>query len=125
MNPGGIIIGGVCLYLFYVSYYGKRKHINRNIWQIYIFIPLGMLFIVISFLSPIIANIGFYLGIATLIWLSLSVIIYHYKNNMLWMKYSKTTRKIFFVLIFIIKSIFILWFIFKAFILWFGGIYLK
>lgn len=96
MNPGGIIIGAVCFYLFYGSYYGKRKHINRNIWQIYLFIPLGILFVVISFLSPVIANIGFELGIATLVWMSLAVLTYYYKINMVWTSYSKRVRTLFF-----------------------------
>lgn len=103
MNPGGIIIGAVCFYLFYGSYYGKRKHINRNIWQIYLFIPLGILFVAISFLSPVIANVGFELGIATLVWMSLAVLTYYYKINMVWTSYSKRVRTLFFILIFIFK----------------------
>ncbi|WP_295234798.1 hypothetical protein [Veillonella sp.] len=125
MNPGGIIIGAICFFLFYGFRYGKRKHINRNIWQIYLFIPLGILFVVISFLSPVIANIGFELGLAILLGLSLSIFTYYYKINMLWTNYSRKVRILFFICMYILNIAFILWFVFRAFIWWFGGIYLE
>lgn len=90
-----------------------------------LFIPLGILFVAISFLSPVIANVGFELGIATLVWVSLAVLTYYYKINMVWTSYSKRVRTLFFILIFIFKIVSILWFVFRAFVWWFGGIYFE
>lgn len=125
MNFGGFLISIGCFLMFYAALTGERKEILKKIWQTYLFAFLGIWFIVISFLPPIPANIGFELGVGMMLYACFSVIIYFYRINLMWIKYSSTMRKIFYIGLYILRIMVILWYIFRAFIWWFGGIYLR
>lgn len=121
INPGGFFIAISCFLIFYYSRRGERKNINKKIWYTFLFLPLGIVFIMASLLSlSYIGDVLFEFGLGILGWTCFSIIIRYYKLGMVWNKYSRNIRRLFYVICHILRVFIIILYGFKVYIIFYS-----
>lgn len=121
INPGGLFIAISCFLAFYYSIYGEQKEINRKIWHVFLFIPIGIIFIFASLMS--LSNVGkalFEFGAGLLGWTWFSIIIQYYKLGRLWNRYSELIKGLLYAIVYIFRILVVVIYGFKIFVIYYG-----